>query len=300
MVTAGGRVVRVDPENHPDLFWALRGGTSNFGIVTELQFGLYPVTHVYGGGIYWPVERAAQVAEAYREMAGSAPEALTSRLALLRVPPLPAIPEWLHGRRLVAVQAAFAGTESEAARLFQSLRRIDGAIEDALGMLPMTAADGIARDPEDPTPGILHTELLDELSPELLRYLVEETARPEGQIVFMEMRHMGGAFARAPRQPSAVGVRPAGFWFNALAAAVPPGGRALAESQLRALSRGIRPWTAGRIMLNGIDAFGAHRVQSAYQADTWQRLGAVKRRYDPDNLFRFNRNIPPAAEERQR
>jgi FAD/FMN-containing dehydrogenase len=293
VVTADGRVVRADAGHHPDLFWALRGGTSNFGIVTQLEFKLYPVSHVYGGGIYWPVERAPEVVEAYRDLTAHAPETLTTRLVLLQLPPLPVIPEPLRGRRLIAVQGAFAGAEAEGARLFAPLRRIAGALEDAVSMIPMTAADSIARDPHDPTPALLHTELLDEVSPELVRYLAGEAIRPGAQVVSIEMRHQGGAFARAPETPSAVGVRPRGFWFNAIAAAMPPKGRAGAEAELTALRRNLRPWVTGSVFLNGIDEFGADRVRAAYAPETWRRLAEVKRRYDPDNLFRFNRNIPP-------
>ena len=294
VVTAAGSVVRADANNHPDLFWALRGGTSNFGIVTQLEFKLYPVSHVYGGGIYWPVERAREVADVYRALAADAPEALTTRLVLLQLPPLPVIPEPLRGRRLIAVQGVFAGSEAAGARLFEPLRRIGGAVEDAVSMIPMTAADGVARDPKDPTPALVHTELLDEISPELVRYLVAEVARPAAQIVSIEIRHQGGAFARTPETPSAVGVRPRGFWLNAIAAVMPPRGRAGAEADLTALRRNLAPWVTGAVFLNGIDEFGKDRVRSAYAPETWRRLAEVKRQYDPDNIFRFNRNIPPA------
>ncbi len=140
-VTADGRVLNVTAEEHPDLFWAMRGGTSNFGVVTRLEFKLYPVKRVCGGGVYWPIERAREVSDVYREWTAAAPESVTSRLALLRVPPLPHIPNEMWGKLLVAVQAAFLGDEEEGARLFAPFRKLGApVVEDALGMMPFAAA----------------------------------------------------------------------------------------------------------------------------------------------------------------
>src|SRR5581483_1311338 len=187
VVTANGRVVRTSASENPDLFWAIRGGTSNFGIVSELEFRLFPDSHIYGGGIYWPIERASEVADVYREFAASAPETVSSRLALVHLPPLPQIPEALRGRWLVAVQSAFTGPEHEGAALFAPFRKLGGVMEDALKMMPMGAVDAIARDPRDPVPGVVHTELLNEISPEIVRYLVEDVAQPRSQVVMIEM-----------------------------------------------------------------------------------------------------------------
>ncbi len=292
VVLADGRVVRVSANEHPDLFWGLRGGTSNFGIVSQLEFRLFPERLVYGGGIYWPIERAREVADVYREFAAEAPDAVGSRLVLVHLPPIPQVPEALRFKWLVAVQAAFSGSEEAGAALFAPFRKLGGAVEDALGMMPLVAADKIARDPEEPVAGLVHTELLDEIPPELVRYFVEEVARPKSQVMVIEMRQQGGAFGRAPAVPNAVGVRAGGFWFNAIAAAMPPGGRAGAEGELRQVRAAMKKWATGRVFLNGIDEFGGDRVRAAYADATWRRLVELKRTYDADNMFRLNRNIP--------
>ena len=293
VVTATGRVLAASATENPDLFWAIRGGTGNFGVVTDLRFRLYPVTHVYGGGIYWPVERAREVSHLYREWAATVPETLTSRLVFAHVPPLPEIPAHLHGKWLVAVQGAFDGPEAEGARLFAPFRKLGGAVEDALGTIPFTAADSIARDPKGPLPMAMHTELLDKIQPELIGYITERVATPASPVAIVEIRHQGGAFAREPATPSAVGVRCAGFWFNAIAA-VNPANREATTSELGSIEQAMRPWATGSLFLNGIEEFNASRVRSAYAPATWRRLAEVKRKYDPENTFRFNRNIPPA------
>jgi FAD/FMN-containing dehydrogenase len=295
LITGEGRVLEISADQEPELFWAIRGGTSNFGVVSSLRFKLYPVPSLYGGGIYWPMERALEVSERYREWVTSVPEELTSRLAFVQMPPLPQIPERLRGQWLVAVQGAFAGAEAEGAKLFEPLRKIGGAVEDAVNMMPYTVVDSIARDPLAPSAALVHTDHLEQISPSMIGYLLESVTVPRSQIVSIEMRHQGGALARKPMVGSAVGQRPSGFWLNAIAAVMPPGGQAGAASALNSLRAGIRRWTTGTVQLNGIDTFSADRVRDAYQQETWGRLRKVKEKYDPDNLFRLNRNVPPGS-----
>lgn len=292
LVTADGRLLNVSPNEHPDLFWAMRGGTSNFGIVTQLEFKLCPVSHVYGGGIFWPLDRAAAVTDVYREWVATVPDTVTSRIQLLHVPNLPFVPEPVRGKCMIAVQGALIGSEREGIEMFKPFRAIGGIIEDALAMIPFTAADSIARNPKDPSPAIMHTDFVDSVSTDLVDFLAEESVRPARHIVMVELRHCGGAFGREPEHPSAVR-RATGFWMNALAI-VPPGRRANAEHELSLLRDGVKPWTTGAVGLNGTEGFGVERVRDAYTRETWKRLTTRKRQYDPDNIFRLNRNVAPA------
>lgn len=294
VVTSNGGILDIDADNHPDLFWAIRGGTSNFGLITRLKFRMYPVSHFYAGGIYWPIELASEVAAVYREWSAAAPEELTSRLAFIHVPPLPYIPKELHGKWVISVQGAFNGPEQDGEELFRPLRLVDGAIEDAVRMIPFTASDSIARDPQQPVPATVHTELVDTIASGFVQYVVEDLASPYSPVTMIELRHQGGAFARDPAVPSAVGIRPKGYMLNAIAAVLPGGGRQAAEAALSAIQTAARSWATGQCFLNGIDQFGAHRVRSAYASETWAKLQSIKRRYDPENIFRLNRNIPPA------
>ncbi len=139
----------------------------------------------------------------------------------------------------------------------------------------------------------MHTDLSNEISLDLIGFLLEELMKPTSQLVMIEMRHQGNALGRQPAVPSAVGVRPTGFWFNAVAM-MPPDGREAAQSQMTARRSAMGKWATGSVCLNGIDESGADRVRRAYSPETWRRLTEIKQKYDPQNTFRLNRNIGPA------
>src|SRR6476661_6729776 len=164
VVTASGDIVRTDRENEPDLFWALRGGGGSFGVVTALEFELYPVPELYAGMLTWPWERTADVLHAWREWASDLPNEMSTWARVLQVPPLPEIPEPVRGRQLVVVEAAYLGAEEAGSELLRPLRDL-GPELDTFAAVPPAALGHLHMDPEDPVPFAIDGQLLDDLPP---------------------------------------------------------------------------------------------------------------------------------------
>src|SRR5205823_5583506 len=193
LVTADGRFVRADRENEPDLFWAVRGGGGSFGVVTALEFRLYPLTEVYAGVLFWPVERATEVLNAWREWIETVPDELTSVGRILQLPPLPDIPEPLRGRSFVVVETIYAGGEEEGVALNAPLRALEPEL-DTVAIVPMEALSHLHMDPEFPVPGAGEGMLLEELDPEAIDALVDSAVG--SSLLSVEVRHLGGAVGR--------------------------------------------------------------------------------------------------------
>ena len=297
VVTASGRLVHASKSENPDLFWGIRGGTGNFGIVTSLEFKLYPVKEFYGGSIFFPGENAREVLQAYSGWVNTLPDTLTSRVAIYNLPPIPEIPEPLRGRWVVAVQGAFLGTEAEGANLLKPIRQIAKPVIDTFAMMPYTQIDTIANDPVQPMAVVLHSETVTDITPELIdKALPAIRVGERSFVVQVEMRHLGGALAAFPPGGSAIGCPHGKFWFNAIAAYRSPEEGALAGQDVARIKDAMGPFCTGRVFLNGLGgAAGGLRVRSAYSPENYSRLVALKRKYDPNNLFRFNRNIDPKA-----
>lgn len=296
VVTADARVRHVTAETDPDLFWALRGAKGNFGVVTAIEFDLFPVARLYGGGLFFPGEQAAEVLYRYAEWTADLPEEMTSSVGLLHLPPLPFVPEPLRDRLVVHVRIAHLGSSGEGERLIAPLRALGPRIIDTVDEMPYTAIASVHADPVDPLPLYESGTLLRELAPEtidtILAFAGPEAASP---LVLAEIRHLGGALGRPPVQPNAVGNRDAGYSFFAVAAGGPPQAQALVDYQ-RDFVDHLAPWTTGGRYLNFMFAHDTtpDQVRHAFDPDTYQRLVALKHRYDPANTFRVNHNIPPS------
>ncbi|HZG92155.1 MAG TPA: FAD-binding oxidoreductase [Pseudonocardia sp.] len=295
VVTADGRLVRADPFGHADLLWGLRGGGGNFGIVTALEFALHPVVRVYGGNLLYPVERAGEVLAAYAAWADEQPDEMASAVAFRRFPPLPTVPEPLRGRLLMAVRSCWSGADpTDGERRVDVLRAALGRPEvDTCAVLPVTALDTISSDPVDPIGFLGHCELVPDLTPAAIGALVElGSASP---LIALELRRLGGALSAPAAQLSPMGRTGARYSLNAIGVTSTPDAVGPIQDYLARLAAAMRPHVTGGTYLNFLDLNGAtpHRVRAAYSAADWQRLVELKRRWDPDNVFRFNRNIPP-------
>jgi FAD/FMN-containing dehydrogenase len=298
VVTADGQPRRATAEQHPDLFWALRGGKGNFGVVTSMEFDLVPVSRLYGGGLFFPGERAAEVLHVYREWTQSMPEAMTSSVALIRFPPVPEIPAPLRGRFAVHVRIAYLGTVEEGERLVGPLRAVAPTIVDTVADMPYTDVASIHSDPTEPLPAYERSLMLADFGPDTVDALVE-LAGPDsdGALMMVEVRHLGGALSRPPSVPNAVGNRDAGYSFFALTAA-PPDQAGKAKADIDRLIDAMTPWGTGQSYLNfmgGLDAT-PERTRRAFDPESYEWLTAIKTTYDPHNLFRINHNIPPRPE----
>jgi hypothetical protein len=293
MVTADGELVRTDREHEPDLFWALRGGGGNFGAVTALEFELYPVAELYAGMFAWPWERTADVLHAWREMLPSLRDELSTSARILQVPPLPDIPEPVRGRRLVVVEAVYLGAEDPARELLRPLRGL-GPELDTFAVVPPAVLGQLNMDPEDPVPFAGSSQLLDELPPVAIDAIVA-AAGPgsDSPLLSFELRQLGGALRAAPPNAGALATLDHAFLTLAVGMVMDSGTARAIYGQLDVVAHALAPWDSGVKFANFIEV--PIDMRMCYSPETFDRLQAVKRRYDPDDLFRANHPIPSAA-----
>ena len=303
VVTADGELLRVSAEEHQDLFWGLKGGGGNFGIVTSLEFELYPITMLYGGNLIYPMEKAKEVLEAYARWSADLPDEMSTGVAFLNIPPLPAVPEPLRGKSVIALRGCYCGETPESGEeLFRPVREELGEpIMDTLGVMPYAAMDSISMDPVDPMGARQHSEMLEDLSPEAIEALVEVAgAGSNSPLIVLELRQLGGALARTADSLSTMGKGDSGFIMNGVGPAFTPEMAEGVQAHLALVAEATRPFQTGDTYVNfmELDGASADRVKSAYPSEDYERLVALKDRYDPNNLFRFNRNIAPSKAER--
>jgi FAD binding domain/Berberine and berberine like len=299
VVTAEGELLRVSAYEHPDLFWGLKGGGGNFGIVTSMESSLYPLTTVYGGNLFYPLEMAREVLELYSQWVDTLPDEMTTAVAFMNFPPLPEIPEPLRGGAFISVRGCYCGDPPEAGEeLLRPWREFGEPEIDMFGVMPFQQMDMISMDPPDPLGVYTHVELLGDLTPEAIEALVNMAgAGSNSPLIMLELRHLGGALARPPADLSPMGRRDSKFiMFGAGATPTPEVAQAVQVNLVR-LAEEMRPYETGATYLNFLEFGGAtpERVRAAYAPEDWERLVELKDRYDPQNLFRFNRNIPPSS-----
>jgi FAD/FMN-containing dehydrogenase len=287
VVTADGDLVTASADEHPDLFWAIRGGGGNFGVATTLEFRLYPVGTVYAGMAMYDAARAADAFTAYREWALDEPDESNTAVMVAQMPDAPEIPEPVRGRRVLMVRGFYAGDAAAAERVLAPLRDAAGPpLMD--GMRATTYADAAVMLPTPP-PMVsqMYFGLFDELPDEAIAAAVEA----EG-VFGVELRHWGGAMARPEPDAAPIGHRDVPF--SIVASAQAPD-RALAErlkAAVDAAGARLEPYTTGGSFLNFLS--DSDRTETAYTPADYRRLREVKSAYDPDNVFAANHNIPPA------
>lgn len=295
VVTADGQLRHVTAERDPALFWALRGGRDNFGIVTSLEIGLLPVSRIYGGGLFFDAAQADEILAAFRDWTAAAPETLTGSVGTISYPPLPVFPEPLRGRDVVHVR--FVTTDTAAGPdLVQPWRKLGSPIIGDVREMPYTDAGEIFRDPDFPHAYFGNSVLLRELDPAVLR-AIHELAGPAAPVpCITDLRHLGGAMSRTPEVPSAVSFREARYIVRVLS----PLGRSGLPDVRAAHQRvydAVAPWTLGR-SVNFIygEATATQFVAELYDEQTLTRLAEIKARYDPANVLCRTHNIRPGAQ----
>jgi FAD/FMN-containing dehydrogenase len=303
VVTADGELVKANAHENADLFWALKGGGGNFGIVTSLEFALYPVTHVFGGNLFYPVEKAEEVLELYSRWAEDLPEQVTSAVAFLNVPPIPDVPEPLRGRSVITVRFCYTGEDlpEKGEELLGPWRGFGEPIMDTFGVMPYEALDMISMDPVDPIGAYGHSEMLRDLSQATRRTLVDLAgAGSDTPLLLLEIRQLGGALSRPPADLNPMGRSDAMYAMNGIGATFTPEMAQAVQAYLAYVAEAAKPHATGATYVNFMDLDGAspERVKAAYSVEDWERLVELKDRRDPGNLFRFNRNIPPSSAER--
>jgi FAD/FMN-containing dehydrogenase len=289
VVTADGELVTASAEENPDLFWALRGGSGNFGVVTALEFRLHPVSGVYAGMAMFAPDRAADAFAVYREWALDEPDESNTALTLAQMPDVPQIPEPFRGRRVLTLRALHLGSADDAERLYAPLREAAGApLMD--GMRTTTFADAAAMLPAPPPMvSVMRFELFHEVPDEAIAAVIDAPASIAG----IELRHWGGEMARPGPDAGPLGHRDVPFSIVVAGMTQDREQADAIEADVEAVAAKLRPYATGGSFLNFL--LDADRTAEAYTEADYRRLTEVKAKYDPDNVFRANHNIPPAG-----
>ncbi|HYX76130.1 MAG TPA: FAD-binding protein [Gaiellaceae bacterium] len=298
LVTADGRLIRVDADHEPDLFWALRGGGGSFGVVTALELRLYPVTEVYAGILFFPLERGAEVLNAWREWAETVPDEVTSLGRFLQFPRIPEIPEPLRGKSFVVVEATFLMDWYAASTILEPLRALNPTM-DTFATMPITELKHLHMDPDHPVPGYGDGMLLREFDAEAIDAMVTVAGVNSRSPLFsVEIRHLGGALAEARPDGGALAKLDAGFAMFAVGMTPTPESRTAVELHVNAVKAALARWDAGRTYLN----FAETRSPGAsiWGAETYERLRRVKAKWDANDVLRSNHPVAPADRRRAR
>lgn len=303
VVTADGSFLRASEEKHPDLFWALRGGGGNFGVVTSFEFNLHPVgPEVLAGPVFWAADDIAEVLRFYRDFARDAPDELGTVVRFGTIPPLPVVSEDLHWRPAVAINVCWLGPIEEGKRALQPLRKHGTPLIDLITPKPYMAHQGST---DDTTCHGWHyywkSTDLTELSDGLISVIVEHAFSATSPRSYSVMFHLGGAVRRIPSDATAYAGRNAPHNINVNGVWLPDEDLAGAETAwARRFFEALAPFREG-VYVNFLDGDeGPQRIREAYGDANYKRLAAIKNKFDPDNLFRMNQNIAPAEGVRER
>jgi FAD/FMN-containing dehydrogenase len=291
LVTADGRARRVDAEHEPELFWALRGGNGNFGLVTAIEFAVYPVESLYAGVMFFGFEQAGDVLHAWTELLPTLPDEMMTWAKLLQFPDAPDVPEPVRGGSFTVIFGAFLGEEAEGRALLAPVRDLGPAM-DTFAIVPPAALGDMAMDPPDPLPLVSTTALLSDLPSTGVDDLVSAAGPGSGSpLAMVELRHMGGALGRRSPEAGARATLPGSIAMLSLGVPEDDASAATAKTYLESVERAVLPYRTGdypNFVMEPTDA------SAFFDADTWARLRQVKALYDPSDLFKGNHHIPPA------
>jgi FAD/FMN-containing dehydrogenase len=290
VVTADGELRRADAKTHPDLFWAIRGGGGNFGVATRFQFRLHPVDTFVGGMLMLPA--TADIVGAFVALAEAAPEELTTIANVMPAPPMPFVPAEQHGKLVIFAMLAHAGPLEAGQQAIAPFRALAAPIVDMVQRQPYSGM----YPPEDPSyhpVGVTRTLFVDAVDPRGTRTIIEYLERSTAPMRVAQIRVLGGAMARVPVDATAFAHRKRRILVNVAALYERPEEATTHGSWVTAFAAELQRGEVGAYV-NFVGDEGEARIHEVYPAPTWARLAAIKRRYDPTNLFRLNQNIPPA------
>jgi hypothetical protein len=296
VVTASGELVRATREENADLFWGIRGGGGNFGIVTEFEFRLNELgPQMLAGPIFWRMTDSPEVLRFYRDWIAEAPDELMTIIIHRRAPPLDFVPQELHGEHVVAVVCCYAGSIEEGERVVKPMRKFGQPVLDLCEPKPFLQHQSMF-DPSFPHGRWYYLRSCDvaELSDDVIDTTVEHSLRMASPYTAFPIWQMGGAVARVDEDDSAFNGRGVGHTFNVNAATLTADGFEEEREWARGLWSALEPHHMNTVYVNFLMEEGQDRVVEAYGAERYNRLQQLKRKYDPDNLFRLNQNIPPA------
>jgi FAD/FMN-containing dehydrogenase len=297
LVTADGRYLTVSATENEDLFWGIRGGGGNFGIVTSFEYRLHPVGPVVVGGMtLYPAAQADEVLRFYRDFVSSAPDELGMVFAFLSAPPAPFVPEHLHFAPMVAIAVCYAGPLEEGLRAVEPLHAFGPPALDLIQPMPYTAVqqlfDGGA--PYGQLQCYLKSDHLESLSDDVIETMVTRAASRTSPFTIMLLFPLGGAVGRVGEHETAFGHRNAAYDYVVYSLWPDPRESEQHIGWTRDLAAALQPHAVG-VYVNELGNEGEERVRAAYPAETYRRLVALKDKYDPTNMFRLNQNIKPSA-----
>jgi FAD/FMN-containing dehydrogenase len=291
VVTAAGERLHVDSESHPDLFWALRGGGGNFGVVTRFKYRLHPVDRIVGGMLLLPA--TAEVVARVIAAAEAAPEELSIIANVMPAPPMPFVPQALHGRLSVLLLMCCAGDDATGAAAIAPFREIAPPLADLVRLMGYPELFP----PEDPSfrpMAVGRTMFMRAVDLETAGTMIEHLERSDASMRVVQLRVLGGAIARVPADATAYAHRNCRIMTNVASFYEGPADRSAREAWVATCAAALDQGERGAYV-NFLAAEGESRVRAAYPGATWERLAMIKARYDPTNLFQLNQNVPPAT-----
>jgi len=293
VVTADGEILQLDAESHPDLFWAIRGGGGNFGVVTRFRFRVHELDMVLGGMLLLPA--TPETIHAFIAEAEAAPEELSTMANVMPAPPMPFIPEEQHGKLVILALMCYAGDTEAGEKVVAPFRALATPVADMLKPMPYPEIYPPDEQEYHPT-AVGRTSFVDEVDRAATETIVERLEASTAPMRVVQLRVLGGAMARVPNDATAFGHRERRLMVNVGAIYEDPEERAQHDAWAHGTSAALqRGATAAYVNFLGEE--GAARIHDAYPGRTWDRLAQIKARYDPTNLFRLNQNVPPTGVE---
>lgn len=293
VVTADGHILRLDAEKHPDLFWAIRGGGGNFGVATRFQFHLHPLDQIVGGMLFLPA--TPEIIAGFIAAAEAAPEELSTIANVMPAPPMPFLPEEQHGRLVLMAMIVYAGEVEAGQRVLAPFRALAEPIADLLR--PMRYPEMFPPEQEDYHPtAVGRTLFVNTIDRDTAETIVTYLQTSDASMRVAQLRVLGGAMARVPAEATAFAHRQSRIMVNLAAFYDGPEDQAVREAWVADFAAALQQSDTGAYV-NFMGVEGRDQIHKAYPAATRQRLAEIKARYDPDNLFHLNQNIPPQNEE---
>jgi FAD/FMN-containing dehydrogenase len=289
VVTADGRILSVDAGSHPDLFWAIRGGGGNFGVVTRFKFRLHELASVIGGMLILPA--TPEVISSFLFEAENAPKQLSTIANVMVAPPMPFLPPEVHGKLILMVTLVYAGETASGERVLAPFRKLAPPLADMLRLMrypEIYPPDDASYHPM----GVGYTMFVDSLDRKQAATILENLKASTASMAVAQLRVLGGAVARIPVDATAYAHRKSRIMVNLAALYQKPEEKPVHEAWGKVFAAELRQGDGGAYV-NFLGDEGELRVHAAYPGATWDRLAAIKARYDPDNLFHLNQNIPP-------
>jgi FAD/FMN-containing dehydrogenase len=293
IVTADGQILRVDADTHPDLFWAIRGGGGNFGVATRFQLRLHELDRIVGGMLLLPA--TPDVVASFIAEAEAGPEELSTIANVMPAPPMPFVPTEHHGRLAVMALLVYAGPTEAGERAIAPFRALAEPIADTVRSMRYPEMFEPVEEDYHPT-AASHTMFVDRIDREVADTIVEYLRESDASMRVSQLRVLGGAMARVPADATAFAHRRSRIMVNVAAFYEGPDDRPVREAWVRDFAASLDEGDTGAYV-GFVGDEGEAGVRKAYPRPTWDRLAAVKLRYDPMNLFRLNQNIPPAIEQ---